>query len=173
MSWLDATEARALAGLQSTGCSRPATCAARTLSRAGEHAWLWLALSGAGYSLDRPRRSEWAQVGASALIAHGGAVVLKRIVRRKRPHAPGLLVLDRTASLLSFPSAHASSTTAAAMAAAPLLGARRTAPVVVSLAMALARMLLGVHYPSDVAAGAIIGVLSVRAVRCVAGAWRR
>jgi membrane-associated phospholipid phosphatase len=163
MSWLDTTEARALVRLQRAGARHPLTDAAHVLSSSGEHAWLWLALTGVGAALDRSRRQRWAEAAAAIVGAHGAAVVLKRIVRRERPHAAGLQVLDRTASRLSFPSAHAASTTAAAVATAPLVGGAVTAPV--ALSMYAARLLLGVHYPTDVAAGALLGVLSARAVR--------
>ena len=171
MSRLDAAEARALGRLQSRVGGPAATSAANLLSSAGEHAWIWLALSGAGVSADRARRRGWAEVGAAALVAHAGAVVLKRIVRRERPHAPGVRVLDRTAGRLSFPSAHAASTTAAAVAATPLVGAAVTVPV--ALAMAAARLLLGVHYPSDVSAGAVLGLVSARAVGRAGGILER
>jgi membrane-associated phospholipid phosphatase len=64
-------------------------------------------------------------------------------------------VLVGTPSRLSFPSAHATSTTAAALLYGRLLG-RPLAPLLVP-PMALSRLVLGVHYPSDVAAGAALG----------------
>jgi membrane-associated phospholipid phosphatase len=78
-------------------------------------------------------------------------------VRRKRPHDPAVVVNVGTPSKLSFPSAHATSTTAAAI----LLG-RTTGlplPAVLVPPMALSRMLLGVHYPSDVAFGIALGAV--------------
>ena len=168
---LDAREARALVRLQRLGNHPPVTRAAAALSSAGEHGWLWLTVAAVGFGVDSRRRSRWAEMGAAVLLAHGSAVVLKRGVRRRRPHASGLRVLDATPSDLSFPSAHAASTTAAAVAGAPLLGTLATAPVAV--AMVVARMLLGVHYPSDVSAGALLGVISTRVVRRAAGAVAR
>src|SRR5689334_15290828 len=165
---LDAREARVLTRVQRLGDRRALRNGALALSSAGEHAWLWLAVAGGGFLTDPRRRSRWGEVGTAVVLAHGSAAVLKRLVRRRRPHAPGLVVLDTTPSDPSFPSAHAASTTAAAVAAAPLLGWPVTAPVAV--AMAAARMLVGVHYPSDVSAGALLGVLSARGVRRVAGA---
>jgi membrane-associated phospholipid phosphatase len=168
MSRLDSTEARALVRLQRLAGRPPFTQAAHVLSSAGEHAWVWLALSGAGCALDRPRRRQWAEVGVAAVVAHGSAVVLKRVVRRPRPTAPGIRVLDATPSRLSFPSAHASSTTAATIAAAPLLAAVPGGAALLTTtaaAMATARLLLGVHYPSDVSAGALLGFASARIVR--------
>ncbi|MBW8487727.1 phosphatase PAP2 family protein [Actinomadura parmotrematis] len=59
----------------------------------------------------------------------------------------------------SFPSNH--STIAAASAAAIVVAWRRWAPVVVPLAllMAFSRVFVGVHYPHDVAAGVLVGVV--------------
>ena len=68
-----------------------------------------------------------------------------------------------TPSALSFPSAHATSTTAAAVLMAPLTGL--PLPLLVVPPMALSRLVLGVHYPSDVAAGVAVGALVARLVR--------
>ncbi|MGV7665800.1 phosphatase PAP2 family protein, partial [Mycobacterium kansasii] len=68
-----------------------------------------------GAVLDRHRRRDWVVAGIGTFAAHAAAVVVKRVVRRQRPHHPAVTVNVGTPSQLSFPSAHATSTTAAAI----------------------------------------------------------
>jgi hypothetical protein len=133
----------------------PLVKGAQALSHFGEHAAGWVALGLAGAAIDRRRRRDWLIGTASVLVAHAAGVGVKRVVRRTRPQADDLPVLAGTPSQLSFPSAHACSTTAAAVAFAPMLGA--PAGVGASGVMAASRLLLGVHYPSDVLAGMVVG----------------
>src|SRR5690625_3575854 len=88
----------------------------------GEHALGWMGLSALGWSLDKKRRRQWIAVGASAFTAHAASVVIKRIVRRKRPDYSYVRVGVGTPSKLSFPSSHSTSTTAFLVAVARLYG---------------------------------------------------
>jgi len=131
---------------------------ARALSHFGEHSLGWLALSAAGALAAPRRRRAWLAAGAGAFAAHAAAVLIKRAVRRQRPHHPAIAVNVATPSRLSFPSAHATSTTAAAVLLGRAAGLRGlTLPAVLVPPMALSRLVLGVHYPSDVAAGVAVG----------------
>ncbi len=89
---------------------------------------------------------------AGVVAAHGTSIAVKRVVRRPRPHDPRVAVHVGTPSRLSFPSSHATSTTAAAVLFGGLLG-RPGAVLPTVPAMALSRLVLGVHYPTDVLAG--------------------
>lgn len=143
----------------------PAVPVARALSLFGEHSAGWLVLGAVGLARDR-RRGPWAEAAAGVFAAHAAGVVVKRVVRRQRPVFTDVPALARTAGTLSFPSAHSCSTAAAAVGYAPMLGR----PVMASAlgAMLVSRVLLGVHYPSDVAAGAAIGGVSAVTVRALA-----
>jgi membrane-associated phospholipid phosphatase len=147
-------ETKVLVALQ-RATARPATLVpARGLSHAGEHAGAWLATAAAGAVVDRRRRRQWLRAGAAVFIAHAISVVVKRVARRIRPVHEDLAVHVSTPSRWSFPSSHATSTTAAAIVFAPLLGSwTRLIPPM----MAWSRMALGVHYPTDVLSGTLLG----------------
>jgi membrane-associated phospholipid phosphatase len=139
---------------------------ARGLSHFGEHSIGWVVVAAFGALLQPRRRSAWVAAGVGAFLAHAAAVVIKRVVRRERPHHPAVTVNVGTPSRLSFPSAHATSTTAASM-----LLARPTSlplPIILVPPMALSRLVLGVHYPSDVLIGVAVGAVVAKTVGAVA-----
>ncbi len=128
---------------------------ARGLSLAGEHAAAWTALGLVGVAADRSRRGDWLWATGTVLAAHASSVVLKRVVRRTRPEHPELAHHVGVASRWSFPSSHATSTTAAAIVFARLTGSRL--PYAAVPLMAWSRLAAGVHHPSDVAVGSALG----------------
>lgn len=164
-------EAALLVAVQSAIADRPGVLsAARGLSHFGEHSLGWLALAGAGALAAHRRRDlvarrRYLEAGAGAFTAHAASVVVKRVVRRRRPNHPDIRVGVGTPSKLSFPSSHATSTTAAAILLGRAAGLPAAAlPAALVPPMLVSRLVLGVHYPSDVAAGAIVGALTARAV---------
>jgi membrane-associated phospholipid phosphatase len=121
----------------------------------GEHGGVWYALAGAGAALDRPRRGQYARAAVTVAIAYAANQLVKLVVRRRRPRLDDLPPLRSTHSQLSYPSAHATTSFAGARA---LAGAWPAAPLYgLAAAMALSRLYVGVHYPSDTVAGAALG----------------
>lgn len=155
------TETELVVALQRRAATPTTTRAARALSHAGEHAAAWLVVGAAGTALDRGRRGRWAGATAAVLGAHAATVVLKRVVRRRRPDDPRVVVGATAPSRLSFPSSHAASTTAAAVVYGRLLGTRATWALVPL--MGVSRPLLGLHFPGDVVVGTAVGLLAARA----------
>jgi membrane-associated phospholipid phosphatase len=128
---------------------------ARRYSRLGEHAAVWVAVGVAGAGADRSRRGRWLRATLCVGTAYALSTSIKMAIGRRRPLVEDLPHLMATPTGLSFPSSHSTSSFAAARAfgsllpPAPLYGA--------AAAMAFSRLYLGVHYPSDVAAGAALG----------------
>jgi undecaprenyl-diphosphatase len=111
--------------------------------------------------------------GFSALLALGIAHMVAELWARPRPYVahPDAILFIAPSSDSSFPSDHA--TAAFAIAVAILLRDRRWGAVALAFACVLAvgRVAMGVHYPSDVLGGLIIGsawvVLCTTAIRIV------
>lgn len=134
----------------------PVERAVLLFTRLGEHGALWLAIAALGALLDRRGRATYRHAAAAVLLAYALNTAIKWAIRRARPLLDDLPALSPTVTGLSYPSAHASTSFAAARAlserlpALPLYGA--------AAAMALSRPYVGVHYPSDSIAGAALGL---------------
>lgn len=106
-------------------------------------------------SLFRPAAAASLSLGAS----HLAAVLIKRAVKRIRPFQvlPGVRVHGFRFKDHSFPSGH--STAAFSLAVPYSILFPPFAPALLAAAglVALSRVVLGVHYPTDIAAGSLLG----------------
>lgn len=140
------------------------------LSRSANHGVLWFATAAAMAASRTPRGRRAAVRGVASLALASLAIntLGKRSVRRARPlldPVPLVRRLKRQPFTTSFPSGHAASAAAFATGVAlesPAWGAA-VAPVAFSVAMS--RVYTGVHFPSDVLAGAALGAGAAFAVR--------
>jgi membrane-associated phospholipid phosphatase len=146
--WIDARAAGVLRA------GRSAECMA-AFSRIGNYGFVWFAL-GATMSLLGPadRRSVWRAATGRVAAAYALNTAVKLTVRRRRP-AGGLV---STPTQLSFPSAHAATSFAGARAYSRA-GGPAVGLYALALGLAVSRLRLGVHHPSDVVAGALLGLL--------------
>ncbi len=129
----------------------------------GDVGWFWIALS---LILLIPKKTR--KLGVTCLISLVIGtlitnVALKNIVARTRPYevVPGLQLLIEKQHDFSFPSGHSCASFAVAMVL------HRLSPkiwgilaVVLASLIAFSRLYVGVHYPSDVVAGILIGMFS-------------
>lgn len=139
------------------------------VTNAADYGLLWLA-SAAALAVTGPRGRRAAMRALVSMnvvsgIANGPA---KWVARRPRPmltEVPLLRQLPRQPRTSSFPSGH--SATAAAFATAVTLESPLRGVPMLALAAGVAygRVHVGVHYPSDVAAGVGLGVVGAIAVR--------
>ena len=130
----------------------------KALATAGEWGAAWMAIGLAAAGADRSRRNRWLRAAAVAPAAVGVNFAVKLVVRRRRPRLRRLPPLASAPSELSFPSAHATASFAAATAMGRVEPRARLPLYALAGAMSLTRPYLGMHYPSDVLAGAALGI---------------
>jgi membrane-associated phospholipid phosphatase len=138
--------------------------AATGYAATGEWGAIWSAAALAAAAFDPPRRGRWLRAAAVPLAAIGVNYAVKLAVRRARPELPGLPPLAGAPSALSFPSAHSTASFAAASAFSRIAPQRRAGLFAAAAVMGLTRPYLGMHYPSDVVAGAALGTAFGRSV---------
>ena len=127
------------------------------LSRLGDHGSLWLAASAVGALVDGRRRPVYLRAARAVALTLLLNYAVKVAIRRARPLIEDLPPLSPTVSSLSYPSAHASTSFAGARVLSEAVPA---GPLyAVAIAIALSRPYLGIHYPSDVVAGAALGTV--------------
>lgn len=156
-AWLNALDLSAYRAIRRLARDERRVVLVRRFSSLGEHAAIWLAFGTAMTLVDRRRRPRWRfateSVGLSLLTSSS----IKAAIGRPRPAVPDLPKLMATPTGLSFPSSHSASSFAAAQAFSRLVP---PAPLyAAAVPMALSRLFLGVHYPSDVLAGAALGTV--------------
>lgn len=151
-------------------------------TRLGDGGALWIAASLALLLFPKTRRAGAAMAAALLLEALCCNLLLKPLVARPRPFVlrPAVPLLIARPADFSFPSGHTGASFAAAFALyfsrSRLWGLAAAFAVVIGFS----RLYLFVHYPTDVLAGALLGVLTgwvgsrlVRAAGPSIDRWRK
>ena len=136
------------------------------LSEIGSYGLIWIAIALAAVALRRRPPQFALAVTLAVFAADGLATALKQLIGRDRPYVDHPLPepLMTTALDVSFPSGHAATSFAGATVLA--FAWPRWAPALYALAVLIgaSRVYVGVHYPADVLAGALLGLLVGTAV---------
>ena len=125
---------------------------------------LWIVLSVVLLCIPKTRKAGFVSLLAMLLGLLCTNVVLKHLVGRTRPWlvVEGLVHMVEEHDPNSFPSGHTCAAFAAASAWCRTLPKRwmKIVAVVMAALMGFSRLYVGVHFPSDVLAGAALGVIA-------------
>jgi membrane-associated phospholipid phosphatase len=162
-SLLAELDLRLLRLLRTRGHTPAFEAAILRLAQSGENGLLWYAIALGGAALDRRGRRDSYLLAVKVVLATLVVnTVVKQTVRRARPVLEEELpALTPVLSGRSYPSAHSSTSFAGARALAAA-GLPAVPLYALATAMALSRPYLGVHYPSDIVAGAVLGDATAR-----------
>ena len=162
LHWLQHWEQRTLLWLQERLRRSWLTVAMKIATFLGNGGILWLTACACLLLRQQTRRAALTALLSLVFSALVCNAFLKNLVERARPFnkIPGLQFLIRKPHDFSFPSGHTSSSFAAVTVFLALLPmwAGVTA-LLIAMTIAFSRMYLGVHYPSDVFCGMVLGVL--------------
>ncbi len=122
---------------------------------------IWFVSGAAALGWPRTRAAAFRMCLAVALSYVMASGVLKPLFGRVRPsHTPAMAARTLEAQPLtsaSFPSGHAATAVAGAIAASRVVPGASWAFWALAALMAYSRVYLGVHYPSDILGGALVG----------------
>jgi membrane-associated phospholipid phosphatase len=130
-------------------------------SGVGDRGVFWLTLAAIGLLFTNRKPAAWRLILAMLCVYLVVDVALKAVFGRPRPYEvlTGLqLLIDRPTSS-SFPSTHAALGIAGAVAGTRLFPAGGWLLWVLGLLVGLSRVYIGVHWPTDVVAGGLMGAL--------------
>ena len=130
-----------------------------TASAIGAGGFVWTVIAAIAFVFPNRRAAAWRVLLAVWLTWFAVDGVIKPLVGRTRPFEVmhEIQLLDQRPVTASFPSGHAAIAVAGALAVSRLFPSAWWAFWPLATLIAFSRLYLGVHWPSDVLAGAIIG----------------
>ncbi len=130
------------------------------ITHLGDAGIFWIALSLFLCIFKKTRKAGVFALGALILSVLVNNVFLKNVIGRIRPYEiiAGLECLVKHATDASFPSGHTGASIAAATVYMKELPKKFSIPaLILAILISLSRLYIGIHYPTDVIAGAITG----------------
>ena len=135
------------------------TAVMRFFSTIGDMGMVWILLGVVLVCIRRTRRGGVEMLCSLAAEFVLCDLIIKRIVARPRPYLllEWLELLVHEESSFSFPSGHSASSFACAVALTCAFGKKGALAFIPAAMIALSRIYVGVHHPSDVIAGVLLG----------------
>ncbi len=138
------------------------------ITKTGNGGAVWLILTAIMLLFKKTRKAGILSLTALFFSVIIDNVILKNLVARTRPYEviSGLRLLIERQTDFSFPSGHTGSSFAAAVILYKELPGKQGIPaLILAVLIGFSRLYLGVHYPTDVICGALIGTLIAVMVR--------
>ena len=129
------------------------------MTEVGRRGFVWLVIAAIASLWPQHRAAAWRLALVLGLAFLLTDAIFKPLAGRVRPYEviADARVIDSKPATASFPSGHAASAAAGAIAAGRMFPA--SAPLFYAMAavIAVSRVYVGVHYPADVVAGLLVG----------------
>lgn len=146
------------------------------ITHLGDKGLFWIALTYLMLCFRKTRKTAVASMISMAIGLIVVNVALKNWVARVRPYEliEGLNLMIEKQHDFSFPSGHATNSLACAWVMFRLLDKKYGIPaLVLALLVSFSRLYVGVHYPTDVFAGIIVGIVAAELAIVIVNALRR
>lgn len=144
------------------------------ITHLGDEGIFWIALGVVLLLFKKTRKLGIAALGGLALVSFMNSIVLKDLFERLRPYAMDAGYWERVATdgwhyqfpfadlyekSFAFPSGHTASSFGAAIGIFYIDKKKGIAPLILAFLIGFSRIYIHVHYPSDVIAGMIVGIV--------------
>lgn len=148
----------------------------KAIAHLGDAGIFWILLTVILLCFKKTRRAGIVSAIALILSLLVNNLCLKNLVNRTRPYelVEGLKILVSKPADASFPSGHSGASFAAATAVFQCVPRKYGTPLLIlALLIAVSRLYVGVHYPTDVLAGIGIGILLGLAAKKILEYWEK
>lgn len=131
------------------------------ITHLGDKGLLWIAVTLALLFIPRTRKTGFTSTIAMVIGLIVANLILKNWIARVRPYVTieGLQLMIEVQKDFSFPSGHSTNSFACAWVLFRTMDKKFGIPaLILAILIAFSRLYVGVHYPTDVIAGVVIGI---------------